>query len=279
MASQPPKFSAGDSKTICVVTENLVGWGRRLEAGASMSAIAETLSSQGNEVTLLWVPGTQMVDEKEIVRVKNYYYDYFLITVEILIDSKDLLPNENYPARRSVAVYYYLKEHKFNAVYFALEGGLSYYTMLGKETGLFAPRPTLVIVAHSPIQWLSESDRYFLGTWDHVAVAHMEKLAVGLADRLICLSKNLLSWMMSHSWKLPDIVDTLPPLAPEQWRLRTDVETKRAITERCDEIALLAGPDYRDGLTLFCDAVDELAKTDIERVKLTAFGPFAQYLG
>ena len=136
-----------------------------------------------------------------------------------------------------------------------------------------------MIVAHSPIQWLSESDRYFLGHWDHVAVAHMEKLAVGLSDRLICLSKNILSWMKSHSWKLPDIVNTLPPLAPEQWRLRTDVQTKRAITERCDEIALLGGPDYRDGLTLFCDAVDELAKTDIERVKLTAFGPFAQYLG
>jgi glycosyltransferase involved in cell wall biosynthesis len=244
-----------------------------------MSAIAETLASQGNEVTILWVPDTRLVSEEEINRIKNYYYDYFLITFEVLTASKDLPPSLSYPERRSAAVYQYLKEHKFDVLYFALEGGISYYTMMGKETGLFAPRPVLVIVAHLPILWLSESDRFFLRHLDQVAVAHMEKLSVELADRLICVSTAIQDWMIAHNWKLPQQVDVLPPLAPEHRRLRADFVFDRSGMEHCDEIALLAGPEFRDGITLFCDAVDQLAKTDIARLKVTAFGPFGQCLG
>jgi glycosyltransferase involved in cell wall biosynthesis len=279
MANPPPSHRVRKSKSICVVTEDFIDWGPRLEVGASMSAIAEALVSEGNEVTLLWVPDTQLVDEDEIRKIKDYYYDNFLITVEVLTNSKGLLPNQNYPARKSASVYYYLKENSFSAVYFALEGGLSYYTMIGKETDLFAPRPALVVVAHSPVQWLSEADRFFLGHREHISVAHMEKFSVGLADRLICVSKGIRNWMVSHGWKLPNRVDVLPTLFPSQWRLHANTQFKRTISGHCEEIALLAGPDFRDGLTLFCDALDELAKADIARLKVTAFGPFGQILG
>ena len=173
-------------------------WGACIEVGASMSAIAETLVSQGNEVTLLWVPVAEVIDEKEITRIKDYYYDQFLITVEVLHRAAGLPPNLEHLEGRSAAVYYFLKQQAFDAVYFALEGGLAYYTMLGKETGLFAPRPSLVIVAHSPMLWFSQADKFFFRQWSQASIAHMEKLSVELADRLICVSKHIQAWMLEH---------------------------------------------------------------------------------
>ncbi len=244
-----------------------------------MAAIAETLVSQGDEVTLLWVPTADTIDEQELTRIKDYYYDQFLITVEVLHKTSGLPPNLEHLEGRSAAVYYYLKEQDFEAVYFALEGGLSYYTMLGKEMGLFAPRPSLVVVAHSPLLWLSQADKYFFRQWNQAAVAHMEKLCVELADRLICVSQHIRDWMIEHDWKLPEKVDVLPPLAPAQRRLGADAPARRTLTGQCDEIVVLAGPEFREGLTLFCDAIDELAKMDVPRLKLTAFGPFGHHLG
>ncbi len=279
MTNKPSRQSAHRPKNICIVTGDLMEWGPYVEVGASVAAIAETLVSQGDEATILWVPGLQQIDEEEITRIKNYYYDQFLITVEVLAASTGLPPNLEHLEGRSAAVYYFLKEHAFDAVYFSLEGGLAYYTMIGKEMGLFAPSPTLVIIAHSPIQWLSESDRFFFRQWNQVAVAHMEKLSVELADRLVCVSNHIKEWMITRGWKLPDRVDVLPPLAPTPRRLRADFQVTRTVAEPCDEIVLLAGPEFRDGLGLFCDAVDELAKAGLPRLKLTAFGPFGQHLG
>jgi glycosyltransferase involved in cell wall biosynthesis len=279
MTSQRSAPSTRKSKNICIVTGDLIDWGPRPEVAASMAALAENLASQGDEVTLLWVPEVEPPGEEVIEGLKNYYYDYFLVSLEVLTGSKDLLPFLNYPEKKSTAVYYYLKEHDFDAVYFPLEGGLSYYTMIGKETGLFAPRPDLAVVAHAPIMWLSENDRFFLRHESHVAVAHMEKLSAELADRLICVTKGIKNWMMSHDWKLPGKTEVLPPLTSAQWRLRADTRITRKLTDHCDEIVVLAGPDFRDGLPLFCDAVDELAKSGVRDLKVTAFGPFGGCLG
>jgi len=278
MTDRPRVRSSQKPKNICIVAGDVIEWGPRIDVGASMAAIAETLVSEGNQVTLLWVPDTQLPSEDEVNKLKNYYYDYFLITLEVLTESRDLLPLKQ-ASIKAAAVYIFLKEHRFNAVYFSLEGGLSYHTMVGKETGLFEPRPALAVVAHSPIQWISESDQYFLHAWDQVAVAHMEKVSVELADHLICVSKDTLNWMKSRDWRLPGKVDVLPPLTPSQWSLLPDSANRRASTGKFDEIALLAAPYYRDGLTLFCDAIDELAKTETRNLKLTIFGPFGRHLG
>lgn len=279
MANQGSSWLTGKSKRICLVTADLMDFGSRAEVAASMAGIAELFVSQGNEVTILWVPAAPIADEEEIKKLKNYYYNYLFITLEVLTESKGLLPLLDYPEKKSIAVYHYLKEHSFSVVYLSLDGGLPYYTVLARETGMFMPRCDLVVVAHAPLHWLSESDRFFLRDIDQVTVSHMEKLSVELADRLICFSKSMVDWLKSHDWKLPGKVDVLPFLAPAQWRLRADSKIRREAVGQSDELAFLGFPDFRDGLMLFCDAVDELAKRDVRQLKLTMFGPFGQLLG
>src|SRR5690606_20051705 len=119
----------------------------------------------------------------------KYYLDKFLINLYILTESDSLLPGLNDPEKMSAAVYYYIKQQAFDSVYISLEGGLGYFSLLGKETGMHHPRPRMVVIAHAPIAWRSESDRFFLKNLDQLSIAHMEKYCVEQADQVICLSR------------------------------------------------------------------------------------------
>ncbi|MGM3357435.1 hypothetical protein, partial [Bacillus cereus group sp. BC233] len=90
---------------------------------------------------------------------------------------------------------YHLKEQNFDAVYFALEGGLGYYTILATELGLYEQRPRIHVLANAPIAWQAKTDRHFLEDLAQVTVAHMERYCAEQTDSLICSSAYLLGWM------------------------------------------------------------------------------------
>ena len=160
------------ARNICIVAPHLIDHGPLHETAGAMTGLARVLSAAGNRVTLLFVPEFNTVDDGGINFLKDYFYDNHLVELEVLLEARDLLPSLTYPQKKSVAVYYYLKDKGFDGVYFALEGGLSYYSLIAADTGMFAERPEIAVVAQSPLMWLGEADRFFLRNVDELSVHH-----------------------------------------------------------------------------------------------------------
>ena len=273
------KLSLAVSEGVCIVTEKLFSFGYDDESAIGIAAVAQRLSACGHRVTLVWTPDPGSIDSKKIIELKEYYYQYFLITLEVLTEVPDLHTWLGWHEIKSAAVYYYLKERHFGVVYFSLEGGLGYYSLLSKENGQFWPRPQLMVIAQTSTDWLAESDRRFLATFQQVSASFMEKICVELADSLICVSKSMADWMKRREWRLPESVAFLPPCLPSELSLPVTEGEPSVLTGGTGELLVLAGPSFRDGLTLVCDAIDELGKLDVPKLKVTAFGPFGQILG
>ncbi len=240
-------------------------------------AAAQNLAREGEDVTLVWVPDTNVPADKT-EQLKTHLHSRHSLKLEILLRSEHLLDMLSSAETRSLGVYYYLKNKPYKTVYFALERGLAYYPLLARETSLAASNQRLIVLAHSPFDWLSEADRFFLKNTQQVSMAAMERYCVEAADRLICVSSNLLKWFKSKEWRLPKSCDVLPALLPYEWSPATSFLDRR-LPVRIREIVLLAGSNFSDGITLFCDALDVLARLNHAGVKVTAFGPFGKILG
>lgn len=262
---------------VCITARELYGWGEVSEAGAGVIAVAQQMAADGDQVTLLWIPPHGEIEAAAAKRLKEYYLDHHLIRLEILTDSRHLMPVLWGAEKQSSAAYFYIKESDFDVVVFALEGGLGYYTILGRELGLVKPALEVRILAQAPLVWRAAANRHFLRDLSDVTIAHMERYCLEAVEEIIYVSDKLPAFLEAQGWKLPQRARVLPIVRQTEWRgvARAGETEPRAV----DEIVLLAGPEYRDGLTLFCDALDKLARASTARLKVTMLGDFGKLLG
>jgi glycosyltransferase involved in cell wall biosynthesis len=257
-------------RRICVVTSVI---GHRGEDDAAMAALARLFAEDGDDVTLLWVPG-QEAPSSEAVAAHRHALEATSVRLDVLTRSDQLLPSLVTPESRSAALLHYLERSGHDLVYAPLEGGLPYFTLLAAETAAFAV-PPIVIVAHAPAEWEHEADKAFMDSTAAIAVAFMEKYCAEMADSTVCASAALRKWMVSKGWKARRA--SVIPL------LRDPVDQAGALPSTgkgsARELVVLAGWRNRDGLTLLCDALDILAPTAPKDLTITAFGPFGKIMG
>lgn len=259
----------GKPRRVCVVTNTIDHGG---EDGA-MVELARLFAEDGDDVTLLWVPGRN-APAAEAARHRDL--EAASVRLEILDKSDQLLPSLTTPESRAAAVLHYLERSGHDLVYAPLEGGLPYYTLLAVETAAFAA-PPIVVVAHAPEEWEHEADKAFMDSTEAIAVAYMEKYCAEMANRTICASAALRQWMLSNGWKVKKAIVT--PMLPLQDRLGPAGARPSIVTGSARELAVLAGWRFRDGLTLLCDALDIIAPTAPKELTVTAFGPFGKIMG
>ncbi|RVD33557.1 glycosyltransferase, partial [Mesorhizobium sp. M4A.F.Ca.ET.020.02.1.1] len=265
-----PLQPEGGRRRVCVMTSVI---GRRGEDEAAMVALARLFAADGDEVTLLWVPG-QQEPSSETMAAHRHALETTSVRLHVLDSSDRLLPSLATPESRSAAVLHYLERSGHDLVYAPLEGGLPYFTLLAAETAAFTA-PPIVIVAHAPAQWEHEADKAFMDSTSAIAVAFMEKYCAEMADGTICVSAALRRWMVSKGWKARKF--SVIPL------LRDAVDPAGALPSTgkgsASELVVLAGWRHRDGLTLLCDALDILATAAPKDLSITAFGPFGRIMG
>jgi glycosyltransferase involved in cell wall biosynthesis len=267
---------------VCVVTGELYGWNNRGDAASAVLAIAQLMSKLGDTVTLLWVPARSELEshDYEIEKVRTSLFERYLIRLVVVSSSPQLFANLYRSDQASLAVYHHLQNNEYDAVYFALEGGLGHFTMTAKQTGMLRQRPALIVVAHEPLLWRCEANRQFVETKADIITDHMERTSVALCDHLVACTQDLIDWMKRDGWTLPESLSILPGMLPSVWRTSgRSAEKARKRTEP-DEIVFIGGPDLRYGLNLFCDAVDSLARNLASaEITITMIGGFGLLAG
>ena len=261
---------------VCVVTTDIAVHDLLQETSASMVALAQRLALAGNDVTLLWISGRQKTADDAARSIKLFLSAYN-IKLEVFRHADENVHQIDGPEYQSYGVYRYLTRNEFETVYFPLEHGLAYYTLLGKETGVYRQRPRLVVIAHAPLEWAGEADRFLLGNAAQIKLSFMERYCAQQADKLVSLSSSLLGWFQEKGWLVARDTVVLPALAPMEW-LRAPVPEVAFNRSVSREVVLLASSRFRDGMTLFCDMLDEL--TDFAGdLRITMIGEFGRILG
>ncbi|RWI91233.1 DUF6212 domain-containing protein [Mesorhizobium sp.] len=268
-------------RNVCVVSEVEFGSTVTTDPGSATYALAQYLARTGDTVTLLWVPaplGTQP-DEHEIVTVGKWCLDNFLVRLELLPPSPELLRGLESSDKNSVAVYHYLKQNDFDVVYFSLEGGLAHFPTVAKRTGVFPNPPTIVVLAHEPLRWKLDANARMVDKKEQITVCHMEKKSAENCDHLVATGQSVLDWMVEAGWRLPASHHVASPLVPEEWRTNFAVDHYRPRTRPAAEVVHFSGTEERSGLMLFCDALDRLADKGTADLTVTVIGAFGPVLG
>ncbi|AZO08957.1 MULTISPECIES: DUF6212 domain-containing protein [unclassified Mesorhizobium] len=266
---------------MCIVSEVEFGSTVTADPGSAVYALAQHLAKTGDRVTLLWVasPLGSRPDAEEIARLAKWCFDNFLVRLELLPLSPELLRGDEASDKNSVAVYHYLKQNPFDVVYFSLEGGLAHFPTVAKRTGVFPDPPVIVVLAHEPLIWKLEANSRAIEHKDQMTVAHMERTAAETCDHLVVTGQSLLDWMTKAGWKLPASRHIAAPLPPEEWRSNFTVDHYRPRERLSPEVVHFSGTEARGGLTLFCDALDRLADSGVTDLSVTVVGAFGHVLG
>jgi glycosyltransferase involved in cell wall biosynthesis len=266
-----------------LVTRELSGFYGHSDAGAAMAGLAQELAAEGDAVTVLLVPplgvNRASYDEK-ISGLARWYKELFLVDVELLASSRATWRHLNSHQVVAFAVLDYVRTHPVDVVYFAVEDGLGFYLTLARETGCFATDALLWAVVHAPAEWRAEAGRAFFEKVSQFTADFMERSSVATADGLICATESMRAWLCEKGWTLPPRTSVLPRLRPAEWR-ETDGLGRPGIPgpRPINEVVFAGCSEYREGLTLFCDALDRLAERGREPLKTTFIGPFGRILG
>jgi glycosyltransferase involved in cell wall biosynthesis len=267
----------GMGSGICVVSRSLDSEDLWHEASLCLTALAQRLAVSGHSVTLLWIPYDRP-DDKKVRSLQEHYKRTYGIDVELFEHSDVLIwrfPTAQY---YSFGIGAYIRSRNFSDAFIPLDAGLAYYVLLAKETGVFEPETTIHVVANAPIDWRSEADRFFFEKLDQLRISFMEKYCAEQADRLILTSSALHQWMLAKGWKLSPASEVLPSLSPLEWD--ADAHPPDVVNAGPSvELVPLIGGRYRDGITLFCDALDKLNSTSDQDITVTFVGPFFKVLG
>ncbi|TIW39902.1 MAG: hypothetical protein E5V61_29375, partial [Mesorhizobium sp.] len=152
-------------RNVCVVSEVEFGSISTADPGSATYALAQYLAVTGDTVTLLWVP----------IGLGKWCFDNFLVRLELLPQSPELLRGLDSSDKHSVAVYHYLKQNAYDVVYFALEGGLAHFPTVAKRTGVFPDPPAIVVLAHEPLVWKLQANGRAVERKEQMTIAHMER--------------------------------------------------------------------------------------------------------
>jgi glycosyltransferase involved in cell wall biosynthesis len=269
--------SSKSERRICVVCKELVGEDILNEDVLCIIALAQRLALAGGKVTILWVPKERPSIE-EIENATVAYRDKYSIKVDLYEHADETIYKSNLANHVSLGIYTYLKKHNYSAAYIPLEGGLAYYTLLGKETGVYDSGPKINVIATAPLEWSFNSDRYFYWSIDQLKIDFMEKYCAQQADKLICTSAPLCDWLKEKKWKLSPDCETLPALVPIEWN-EQPYRHDFVAANGAREIILIASPHFRDGITLFCDVLDHLNSLTSDDLTITVLGGFYRILG
>ncbi len=270
------------TKTVLIVVRELYGAGGISDAGANLRGMAEAIAETGCPTTILWVPEYEQQQRMDVA-VRDWHIEKlkknFLIDLEILTDVPELSPHLSFPEKASLATYYWIKKQFFDEVYFAVEGGLSYYTLVAMELGLYSPPGPISVLVHSPLEWLAETEKRYLTSIPELALVHMERYAIEYAPNRIFFSKYMENWCVSKGWKLLGKSQFLFPLQPQELRVSSP-RTKPAFGKSNEiNLGFWPGWEFRSGAVALYDALDKVSAAGAKNFVLNCFGNFSQILG
>jgi len=261
----PGRDSAGNACApldICFVTREYLGFHKNGGIGTAVTAWAEALSGAGHRVTVLLTQDDPIEINPAAPPPPGNTPRLLPLPSSVHYISSNVVSTAH-------RVFTTLAEHSFDVVYFHDWGGQGYYSMLAKRQGLAFEKTLLCVVAHGSTPWVNEANQRVPEYVQELEAEFMERQSVELADVLITPSRYMLSWMTDYGWRLPARTYLLPYLTAPAFLPKAETHPKPAPPT---EIVFFGRIEHRKGVTLFCDALDILARRNQADTAVTFLG-------
>jgi GT2 family glycosyltransferase/glycosyltransferase involved in cell wall biosynthesis len=259
---------------ICIVSPEFVGPHRCGGIGTAYTELGKALARAGHHVVFLYSRGEYCETHSLDYWISHYWQQGIRL---------EPLPafqiNLSIPHHQSISyrTYCWLNDRDFDIVHFPELEGAAYYSLLAKRQGLGLSRTLLCVGTHGPTAWYRSANEEPPNISCDMELDFMERESTVLADVLWSPSQYLLNWMLEQGWKLakntyvqPYIMPTLPGHA---------VHTEKANPGTVNRFVFFGRLETRKGITLFCDALDRLAREGIEGIEITFLGRHSMVLG
>jgi glycosyltransferase involved in cell wall biosynthesis len=243
---------------IGIVTPEIMGLSHG-GIGTAYHALAESLASDGNLVTLLFVPFEN--PQKNLFQKCLLNYSEKNIHVELFpLEEQESFISIWKNAKRSYGVMHWLLEMShFDILHFPDWKGLGYYTALAKHQGLAFLETAIVVGTHSSTFWdatYSYGDKAYYQ--DFMERNFIERESVRLSDFVVSPSQYYLGWLKNEQhWQLPERSYVQPNIMKSNLtsQLPNDHPSSPK-TNIARELVFFGRLEKRKGLVLLCDALD-----------------------
>lgn len=238
---------------VCLVTDELPGFGASGGIGTAFHELSLALADHGHSVDILLINHRNA--EEEFTRA------YSAKNINILhVDVSKYAWIDQSPTGRSFAVYKHLLEADlvYDVVHFSEYSGLGFYTLQAQRLLTKFPNTRFVVQTHGPTRWALASNLSPLTHQDHILMDFMESRSLQGADVVVSPSQYLIDWMIEHDMMeakrdyriIPNLGTTLTAVH----------DPKNSKNIQITEVIMFGRHEFRKGLTTFCDAVDTLSE-------------------
>lgn len=243
--------------SIGIVTPEIMGPSHG-GVGTAYHALAESLSHDGNDVTLLFVP----LEHPKDSLFQKWHHAYQKRNIHL-----KLLPAETSPkihslwqnAARSYRVMRWLESlPDFDILHFPDGKALGYYTILSKHQGLAFKNTQMVLGAHSSTFWdavYSFGDKSYYQ--DFLERTFLERECARLADYIVSPSRYYLGFLKNEQkFSLPETSYAQPNIMFSEVGRHPGQERTLFDNKDVKEFVFFGRLEKRKGLVLLCDALD-----------------------
>ena len=224
---------------VCLCTPDLAG-----EVGAAYLALAQALADAGHRATVLYSTGPEP---------QNRSFQFLQLP-----PPKIAIVNDPH-VRASLQCYQWLADREaqgkgFDIIHFPEQQGLGFYSVLAKKQGLNFASTVFSVDIYGPHLWHLDGMCDHPNAVEDLQADWLERGSVRHADVVISPTRYMLDWMKKRGWQLPADADVLQPV------LSSTKEIRPAGPIAIKQIVFFNRLETRKGLTLFCDAMDVLAR-------------------
>lgn len=252
---------------ICIASPEFIGLSAHGGAGVAYTAMAQALAAAGHKVTCLFL-GTVDTLSKEWHRwVARYRNDNLTLVALPQIKASELVAPSH--LIKSYETYHWLKRNdRFDIIHFPDQRGPGYHTVTAKRSGLAFGRTTICVGLHNMTAWLQGSREDCPDMSAEAETVFMERQALALADAVVSPSHYLLDRASAQHLEmpvrryvqqaiLPRTAAAQPPIAPGLREVK--------------ELVFFGSLETRNGITIFCDALDSIPPSIAENLELVTF--------
>jgi glycosyltransferase involved in cell wall biosynthesis len=264
MSGQGGEFMT--AREVCLVAVPRPG--SLLEDGAFLetAGLAELLTRSGLAVTLLMLP----VDGHRVPRDTlewRCYLEQQGVRVAWLPQTPPVRIGAWAHPSLSYRVLLWLREHRFDIVYFPDRGGYAYYTMLAKFEGLAFHHTILCVMVGGPTLWAQATGLAPLpaGSIEELNADFMERQCLLLADAASCSNSHILAWLNAEGWRIPGVVAACGTVSPRIFCRRTPPNARPT-----REVVLLVRLERERDLELLCSGLDIVATRSAHELRVLA---------
>ena len=275
-------YSTNKKKRICLVTEEIAGFGGSGGIGAAFEELAVSLSVNGHIVDILHAPIAPPSEDEARRLFERFMRDNIQF---ISMDFNRFVWGGEAHEKRAYSVYETLRRMvpHYDAIHFHDYKGLAYFCLAAKRQGLDFQSTVLVVQAHGPTRWALEANKSLFTHQDQIKIDFMERKSIELADFLVSPSQYLVDWMVSHGYALPapDRVHIIKNVCTLATRFSRSLASEAPVAATpANEIVFFARHEGRKGFIEFCKAVDSIVGILAERqITVTFLGKLGEING